>query len=296
MSEQRTASLVVIASGLLFGTTGTATILAHTGASPLAVASARLLIGAVGLVAIATRGRGSDALVALWRHRETWLMGVGVAGYMGLFFAAVDTGGAAIASLVSISLSPFFAASFARLFGHPWPGAVWVVSTVLAISGVLLLGWPTDGTAGAHRLLGAVLATGASASYGAYTAFGARFVGREVRATDALAASFAVAALLLFPFLVADAGWLASWRGGSLALWLGLATTTAAYRMFGYGLTHLAPGVVATLVLSEPVVATLLGVGVLGEAMPIRGWFGCLAIAAGLILVARNTARTVAHV
>ena len=295
MSEQRTASMVVIASGFLFGTTGTATILADTGASSLAVASARLVVGSLGLITLAWRAHGSAPLLELWRRRETWAMGLGVAGYMALFFAAVGVGGAAIASLVSISLSPFFAASFARMLGRPWPGKAWMASTVLAIGGVVLLGWPSTGAAGSHRLSGAMLAAGASASYGAYTAFGARFVQRDVRATDALAASFAVAALLLLPFLVVDAGWLGTWRGGALALWLGVATTTAAYRMFGFGLTHLAPGVVATLVLSEPVVATLLGVGVLGEPMPLRGWLGCAAIAGGLLLVARSASRRVAH-
>ena len=296
MSRQRAASIVVIASGLLFGTTGTATILADTGASSIAVASARLLIGSAGLLVLSMRAHGSAPVLALWRRPATWAMGVGVAGYMAMFFAAVGRGGAAIASLVSISLSPFFAAAFARALGQSWPGRVWAVSTMLAIGGVVLLGWPTAGPTGAHRIAGAMLAAGASASYGAYTAFGARFVAGDVHATDALAASFLIAAVLLLPFLAIDHQWLLTWRGAALGLWLGVATTTVAYRMFGFGLTHLAPGVVATLVLSEPVVATMLGVGVLGETMPLRGWLGCAAIAAGLLFVARNASRRVAHV
>ena len=223
-------------------------------------------------------------------------MGVGVAGYMALFFSSVAVGGVAIASLVSISLSPFFTASIARAFGRPWPGRAWMAATALALVGVALLGWPTGGTAGNHRVIGALLAAGASLSYGGYTVFGARSIERDQHATDALAASFAIGALLLLPFLAVEAGWLATGPGLALALWLGLASTTTAYVMFGYGLTHLAPGVVATLVLSEPLVATLLGVGVLGETMPVRGWLGCAMIAAGLALVAHNETRTVAVV
>jgi DME family drug/metabolite transporter len=118
--------------------------------------------------------------------------------------------------------------------------------------------------------------------------FGAQFVARDHHATDALAASFAIGAVVLLPLLFTSGDHLLDWRGLALGLWLGLAATTLSYVMFGNGITHLAPGIVATLVLSEPVVATLLGVGVLGEDMPMRGWAGCALIAVGLMLVARN--------
>lgn len=286
-SHRGRAALVVIGSGLLFGTTGTAVVLADTGASSLSVAAARLFVGSIGLCAVAALQREWRHLVQLWRKPATWLMGLSVAGYMALFFMAVSTGGVAIASLVSISLSPFFTATFARVHGAPWPGRVWVLSTVLAISGVALLGAPTDGGS-SDRLLGALLAAGASASYGMYTVLGARLVAADHHATDALAAGFAVGALLMLPILLVDHAWTFTGAGFALAVWLGLAATTTSYIMFGYGITHLAPGIVATLVLSEPVVATLLGVFVLDEAMPGRGWIGCAAIATGLILVARN--------
>lgn len=289
MSAHRArAATVVIGSGFLFGTTGTAVVLADTGASSLAIAAGRLLVGSIGLVAVASYQREFAHVSALWRKRETWCMGVGVTGYMALFFMSVHVGGVAIASLVSISLSPFFTSTLARAFGRPWPGPTWLASTVLAIVGVVLLGWPSGGTEGSHRVAGALLAAAASASYGIYTVFGARFIEDDHHATDALAASFSVGALFLLPFLISDGGWMVTGRGVGLVLWLGLASTTTSYVMFGYGLTHLAPGIVATLVLSEPVVATLLGVGLLGEAMPLRGWFGCALIATGLALVARN--------
>lgn len=294
--SQRRAVATVIGAGILFGTTGTAAVLADTGATPLAVAAARMLVGSLGLLLVAATQRGFGRLVVLWRQRDTWFMGIGVAGYMSTFFVAVHLGGVAIASLVSISLSPFFTSTFARAFGRPWPGRTWLVSTVLAISGVVLLGMPTSAGGGESRLLGAVFAAVASASYGLCTVFGARFIDGAHHATDALAASFAIGTVILLPALVVDSEWLTTPRGIGLALWLGIASTTASYVMFGYGLTHLAPGVVATLVLSEPVVATLLGVGVLGEAMPVRGWFGCALIAVGLLLVARNESRSSAVV
>ncbi len=282
------AALVVIGSGFLFGTTGTSVVLARTGASSLAVAALRMLVGSIGLLAVARYQREWHHLIQLWRMRMTWFMGLGVAGYMVTFFAAVQTGGVAIASLVSISLSPMFTSLFARAYGAPWPGRTWLASTVLAVLGVALLGAPSGSSASSHRLLGALLAAAASAAYGTYTVFGAQLVARDHHATDALAASFAIGAVILLPLLLTSGGQLLNWRGLALGLWLGLAATTLSYVMFGYGITHLAPGIVATLVLSEPVVATLLGVGVLGEDMPARGWAGCALIATGLMLVARN--------
>lgn len=292
MTERRgRAALVVIGSGLLFGTTGTATVLADTTASPTAIAAARLLIGAIGLVAVAVVQHEWSKLTALWRRPLTWAMGFGVAGYMGFFFLAVSLGGAAVASLVSISLSPVLTGVIARLLGSPWPGRIWVISTALAIAGVALLGAPSSGDGG-NRMLGAAAGAAASAAYALYTVLGARLVAGDNHATDVLAASFSIGALILLPMLLLDASWLMHSEGLALALWLGIMTTTLSYVMFGYGITHLAPGVVTTLVLSEPVVATLLGVGVLGEAMAPRGWSGCALIAAGLVLVARNEARS----
>ena len=286
------AVLVVLASGLLFGTTGTAAVLADVNASSTAIAAARLTIGAIGLVVVASLQREWGDLVALWRRPRVWVMGVGVAAYMGFFFLAVSLGGAAIASLVSISLSPFLTGTIARMFGKPWPGRVWVISTCLAVVGVLLLSAPTGPGSGNSRILGALAGAVASAAYAFYTVLGAKLVDDEHHATDALAASFSIGALLLLPFLFMDSGWLFTGRGVALALWLGLASTTLSYVMFGYGITHLAPGIVATMLLSEPALATVLGVVVLGEPMVARGWLGCALIIAGLAMVGRSEGRS----
>lgn len=286
------AVFVVLGAGVLFGTTGTVSVLADVGASSTAIAAARLLVGALGLVLVGAFTRGWAPLIALWRRPRVWGMGVGVAAYMGFFFVAVSLGGAALASLVSISLSPFLTGTAARLFGKPWPGRVWVFSTALAIAGVLLLSDPSNAADGGNRILGAIAATVASAAYALYTVLGAKLVDDDHHATDALAASFAVGAVILLPFLVLDGDWLFSGRGIALALWLGFAATTLSYVMFGYGITHLPPGIVATMLLSEPAVATLLGVFVLDESMALRGWVGCALIALGLTMVGRNERRS----
>lgn len=289
-STRKNSVGVVLLSGLLFGTTGTATVIADVSASSTSIAAARLGIGALGLVVLTVIQRDFSNLISLWKLPRVWLMGLSVASYMGSFFLAVQLAGAAVASLVSISLAPLLAGVLARMFGKPWPGRIWMFSTMLAVCGVALLSAPTS-IDGGNRVLGALAATLASASYAFYTVMGANLVDDEHHATDALAASFSIGAVILFPFLLLDPSWLMTGRGLVLALWLGIAATTVSYFLFGIGITHLAPGVVATLLLSEPFLATLMGVFILNEPMNSRGWLGCFLIVIGLVMVSRNESR-----
>lgn len=286
--DRGTAVFVVLLSGLLFGTTGTATLIFDIEASSTSFAAARLIVGAAGLVAVSIYQRGLAELITLWKRPRVQIMGVSVAFYMLAFFAAVSLAGAAVASLVSISLAPLMAGAIARAFGKPWPGRTWVIATALAALGVVLLGMPESTTGGSQRILGAILAALAGSAYAFFTVVGAKLVDDEHHATDGLAASFSIGAVLLIPFLVMDSDWLFTGKGIALALWLGLVSTTLSYIMFGIGITYLAPGVVATLLLSEPAVATLLGVFVVGESMSLRGWMGCVLILIGLIMISRN--------
>lgn len=286
--DRGAAVFIVLLSGLLFGTTGTATLIFNVDAESTSFAAARLIVGAGGLVTVSIFQRGLPELVALWKRPRVQIMGVSVALYMLTFFAAVSLAGAAVASLVSISLAPLMAGAIARAFGKPWPGKTWVISTGLAAVGVVLLGLPDSIEGGSDRILGAVLAAVAGSAYAFFTVVGAKLVDDEHHATDGLAASFSIGAVILLPFLIMDSGWFFTGKGFVLALWLGLVSTTLSYIMFGVGITHLAPGVVATLLLSEPAVATLLGVFVVGEPMSLRGWFGCLLILIGLIMISRN--------
>ena len=74
-----------------------------------------------------------------------------------------------------------------------------------------------------------------------------------------------------------------------MTLWLGLATTTAAYLMFTSGLQVTDTSTAATLTLGEPVTATLLAVLVVGETVGTIGWAGIALTTLGLALAARNT-------
>ena len=90
---------------------------------------------------------------------------------------------------------------------------------------------------------------------------------------------------------VMSGDWWMSWSGLALIAWLGLATTTLAYVLFGVGLSVLQPGHIATITLAEPVFATLLGVLVLGETLGAIGWLGCVVIIAALGILGLSEGR-----
>ncbi len=105
--------------------------------------------------------------------------------------------------------------------------------------------------------------------------------------------SFGLGAVLALPVVVMTSAWVNSAVNVGLIVYLGLASTTVAYILFGNGLTHLSPGTVSTLTLLEPVMATILGVFVLGEPMGLRGWIGCATIISALAILGIVESRVV---
>lgn len=276
----RTAAAAVLGSAALFGTAGTARALLNPGAPAVGAAAARIIVGAAGLVAVTMReASGRQALLRLWRRPVIWLMGLTVATYQIFFFLSMSRTGVAIGTLASLSLAPFMAGMLGWAMREGAPGYVWLLSTVLAISGVTCL---TVGAGDSRDLLGILFGLLAGASYAVFTVFGVRLSRSGERSTHVLAASFAIAAAILAPVFITSGDWWMSWSSLLLIAWLGIATTTVAYILFGFGLTALQPGHIATLNLAEPVIATLMGVFVLSEPLGTLGAFGCLLVIVGL--------------
>lgn len=274
----------------MFGTSATARVVSGVDAPSVSIASVRLAIGALGLLGFAAlRGRFGKLLL-LWRTPQVWLMAGGVAGYQALFFIGTGRVGVAVGTLASLALGPLLAGLLAWWLGGSAPARVWWLSTAVAIAGLTALTLGGGNQVGAD-LLGIAAAVGAGGAYAVYTVLGARLAKSDYNGSDVLAAAFAIGAGLLLPFGISGAGALASANGIALSLWLGLAATTLAYIGFGVGLSKLPAGTVATLNLAEPVVATLLGVVVVGEVLSGLSLTGAGLIAAALSLLAVNTVR-----
>jgi DME family drug/metabolite transporter len=139
---------------------------------------------------------------------------------------------------------------------------------------------------------GLVFALISSSGYALYTVAAKHLLNVGHVPADVMASAFGLGGVLLLPvLLLSEPAWIATPSGLAVALWLGLATTTVAYVLFGRGLRHLPAGPVATLVLAEPLVATLLGVGLLGERLGAVGWLGAALVAAGLLVQGLTSVR-----
>lgn len=282
MTPAARAGLAVLAAAALFGTSATSQALLAPDAPPAAVADMRLLVGAAGLVAFVIWRTGGHVLTTLWRNPLIWVMGFFVATYQACFFIGASLTGVAIGTLASLALAPFLAGLLGWVLREGAPGWVWAASTIVAVIGLAFL---TLGSAGSANPMGVLAAGGAGASYAVYTVLGARLSRGGNEASAVLATSFSVGAVLLLPVAVAAGGWWLNPKGIALVLWLGIVATTIAYLLFGVGLSVLQPGHIATLNLAEPVVATILGVVILGERLPVAGWVGCALIILALALL-----------
>jgi DME family drug/metabolite transporter len=286
--------LLIVGAAVLWGTTGTAQDLGDVGASPVAVGTLRVLVGGLALLAIATvtsrsgRSALSSSTVERAQDGQPWganIVGaLAVATYQASFFAAVERSGVALGTLVAIGSGPVFTGIVAAVASAERPVPRWYPATGLAVVGCGLL--LTPGGDSELDAVGLLLALAAGLSYAVYTVAAKAVLDRGVPGTQVMATFFLGGAIVLLPtLLVADTDGLTSGRGIAMQLWLGLATVTAAYVLFSAGLHRLRSSTVATLSLTEPLTAALLGVAILGERPGWLALVGALVLLSGLVVI-----------
>jgi DME family drug/metabolite transporter len=283
LAQRRRSVLEVLGAAVLFGTTGTTASFAPPGVSSVSIGSARLVIGGAGLIAtLPLLGGSRRSAISLWQDRWGFVAGLMTALYQLAFFGGVSRAGVALATLVTIGSGPIFVGLLSWLLLRERPTGSWWASTAVCLAGLVLLTFDGSGQPGVEAG-GLLLALASGFGYAVYTVAAKRLMNRGVHAPEVMASAFSLGGLILLPVLLwSGAAWIASARGLAVALWLGIATTTVAYFLFGRGLRVLPAGPTATLVLAEPLVATILGVFILGEHLGIAGWAGAALVAAGL--------------
>jgi DME family drug/metabolite transporter len=192
-------------------------------------------------------------------------------------------------TLGALATAPFFAGVLGWIVGTGKPTAVWAVSTSMGVVGLALI----TGVSEVRDNLGFFAVFISGVMYAVFTVFGVRLTRtHDVTGAEVLGAAFGIGAVLSLPIVLFTSAWINSALLVGFVLYIGLATTALGYILFGNGLTHLSPGTVSTLTLAEPVLATLMGVYILGEAMNLRGWIGCAVIIGALALLGIVESRT----
>ena len=281
------ARLQVLLAAVCFGTTGTAQAVGP-GAAPVAVGAARIVFGGLLLVLVARILR-----VRLPRLGAPLIgMATAVAVYQLSFFAAVRLTGVAVGTVVAIGTGPAAAGLLGRLVNGERLSARWAQATALAAVGVVLLAG--DG-GGSVDLTGVALAVTSGVGYATYTVLSKRMLDAGEAPEGVMAAGFGGAGLLLLPVLVvAGPGFLGTPGGLALAAYLAVVPTALAYVLFSRGLRRLSSGETATLVLAEPLTASVLGVVALGEHPSATAGAGALLVLAGLLVLAAPRRRRLA--
>ncbi|MEU1884469.1 EamA family transporter [Micromonospora rifamycinica] len=287
----RQGALLVLVAAVLWGTTGASQALAPQ-SSALGVATVRLCTGGLVLLTWALAG-GVAGMAACWTRATWWLTTIGVssvAAYQGLFFSAVRSTGVATGTLIAIGSAPLITGLLGLLIKERLSRA-WTAGTALTVAGLALLSVPGDTVV--VRLSGVLYALAAAAAYSTYTVVGRMLLSRGVDGRVVVGTFFGFACLPIVAVSAGeDFGWLASWNGIGVALWLGIGATAVPYLVWIRGLKTTAVSSATAIGLAEPLTASALGIFVLGERA--TGWtlLGMATIVAGLAVVGRDGADT----
>jgi DME family drug/metabolite transporter len=151
----------------------------------------------------------------------------------------------------------------------------------------MLLGY--QGVSGGDSL-GVIAAVIAAIAGAAFTLTVKRLIDSGAQSDLVQAALFSIAgvAMLSAALFTQPMRWVTSSAGIALAAWLGLVTMAAPNYLWVRGLGALSPGVTATLLLGEPLMATVLGVVVLGESLTFAGSVGLVLVLIGLVTLSNS--------
>jgi drug/metabolite transporter, DME family len=281
----------VLAGAAASGTAGTAAHFAPGGAGSVSVGAVRIVLGGAVLLGLSVGHPGSRRdLVALLRSSTASRVSLalamaGISGYQLCFFSAVRLTGVAVGTVVAIGSGPVFTGLISRLTGGGPLTVRWMMATAGAVSGCALL--IVSGRAAGVSLGGVGLALVAGLCFAVYAVAAAHMISRGSSERVVMGALLGGAAVLMAPVLAASSpGWLASVRGLTVALFLGLVTTVVAYLLVGRGFRTVPAPVAVTLGLAEPLVAALLGLLVLNERLTATAMAGLILVGLALAVLA----------
>ncbi|MFJ3582881.1 DMT family transporter [Streptomyces sp. NPDC090127] len=273
----------VLVAAVLWGTVGPAQLWAGTGAHPVSLGAARMLLGGTVLAVLMVRPAGLRTLRLPGAPRWVAVSVLVTAAFQVCFLQAVERSGAALATAVAFGTVPVVSGVCGRLLSGERPSRRWAWGTVCAVAGIGLLLLPGGG--GRADVLGVVYGMVAGASFGVYIAATKQLGAHGVDLNAAAPVSVLCAGILVSPYLLLAPEGLFTARGFALVGWLGLGTTALGYLLFTRGVGGLSAATVGTLSLTEPLVATVLGVALLGERPGPPAAAGAALLLGGLVAV-----------
>lgn len=278
----RAVTLSLLGNGLA-GTAGTAAALYPLGSSAAVTGFVRLSMGAVALLLLSPFFGGKLAnLPRILTRPGVWIMAISSATYQALFFAAVDRSGVATAALVTVGCIPVSAGIVGWLFLRERPNRIWFIATTIAVSGLAVR---SAGELQSNDLSGLLFAIGAGIGIGGYLNAAKVEVRRGAHPMQLPGLAYLIGSIGLF-FIVRSNFLQVEWNSRNilLALYIGVITMGLANAFQIIGLNGTSPGVAATMMIADPLIAALLGIFVMGEVLTTQGAIGLALVIFGLVL------------
>lgn len=274
--------LFCLIAAVLWGTTGTVASLAPD-VPAIAIGAAAMGIGGL-LQALVAMGALRAARGLLMARRRPILAGaLAVAIYPLVFYGSMRLAGVTIGTVVSIGAAPLISALIETRLEGQRLSARWLGGAVFGVMGIVLLALAEErGRIPAPDVpMGVLLGLVAGASYASYSWCARRVMRGGIRPRAAMGAIFGLGGLMLMPVLALTGGpFLGSTGNLAVGAYMALVPMFLGYLAFGRGLAAIPASLATTITLSEPVVAAILAVTILGERLPGHGWLGI-----GLILI-----------
>lgn len=287
MTQRRSvAILALLTTSFLWGTTGTAATFAPE-VGPLAIGAAALGVGGLlqALIAIGPLRAARSKLRS--EARALVIGGIAVMAYPLAFYSSMHLAGVAIGTVVSLASAPIASGLLNILIDRTPPEKRWFVAAGLGITGGLFLCLSDSPGTSASTSTGLGIALGlvAGFSYATYSWAAQHLMRREIPRPAAMGAVFGLGGTLLLPvLLLTGAPLLTDARTIGVGVYMALVPMFLGYVLFGYALSLVPARTATTITLSEPAIAALLAVLVVGERLAAIGWIG-LAIIGGSLLV-----------
>lgn len=254
------------------------------GAGPVAISFWRCFAGALALAPAAARNRRGQPALPTIRRRQIAAAGIFLGLHFGLWLSSLQYTTVA-SSVTLVTMSPIFVALGARRFlGEDVARRTWI-GMLITIVGAVTVGL-ADGAAvdlGARALLGDLLAFSGAIAVAGYMLMG-RAVRRDVSTSVYATGAYGVAAAVLLPmtFLLDQ-----PLTGYEPKAWWAIAAIVIGPQLLGHTifnalLSTIEPTTVAIVVLSEPVLSTLLAWLLLTELPAPLFWLGAPIVLLGV--------------
>jgi DME family drug/metabolite transporter len=211
--------------------------------------------------------------------------GTGASLFFPLFILAFQLTGVGVASVVSIGVAPIFVGLIAWIALKQPPGKQWAYGTLVAVTGVVALNWPSGNST--VSILGIGFAMAAAFGY-SMQATGMGMISKRHTPFQCVAPMFTIGTIFQAPLSYGkDFSFLRDPVLLMGALYGGIVTVALAYAFFIYGIARIGAATAVTVGLMEPLTASVLGVVLLGETVSAVGLIGSVLILAGLVVVSR---------